>query len=403
MKGWAQAMNRNDLSESVRQSLHRFDPPFEAHYGVLPPRPPEDSVPLEKVAVPLANAHGALKEASVLARELPDQYILSRIPMRMEALSSSSIEGTNSTLDELLEVEEDDADATDAASQVRDYAIALERILPLARKKGREIFTLDLISQLHAATLQSDKAYPDVPGEFRKRVVWIGHGNIAQSTYNPPAPQYVQSCMQVHVAYLQADGMQAMTQDFITRMAIAHAHFEGVHPFRDGNGRVGRLLLAVMMAAEGHEPVYLSPFIEASKQRYYDALKAAQALGDYSPLTILLADAVTETVHEFKRLRGDLKSLRDQWLTRFSFRAGSAALATLNLLHEYPVLTIRRLEQLLGVSFPAASGAVERLIQTGILVEKTGYARNRIFTAPEAVKLLNRPFGETYEPASPGF
>lgn len=357
---------------------------------------------MEKVSVPLAEAHAALKEAAVLAPKLADHYMLSRIPMRKEALSSSSIEGTNSTLDELLLVEEDDEKATEAASQVRDYALALEQALPEARAQRRDIFSLDLIAKLHAATMKSDSGYRDEPGKFRDRVVWIGGGDISQSTFNPPPPQFVQGCMEEHIGYLKADGMQTMNQDFITRMAIAHAHFEAIHPFRDGNGRVGRLLLAVMMAAEGHEPVYLSPFIEENKQRYYDGLQAAQARLDYSPLTIFLANAVRESVYEFKRLKNDLAELADEWRTRAKFREGSAGLAALAILHEYPVLTVGRLSSLLGVSFPSAAGAVGKLVEAGILEEKTGYSRNRIFSAPEAVKLLNRPFGETYESTGPG-
>lgn len=233
-------MNRNNLTEAVRQTLQRFTEPHGAHYGVVPTAPTEDGVPLTGVAVAVGEAHAALKEAAIIASSLPDNYLLTRIPVRKEALSSSSIEGTNSTLDELLSVEEDDTERNDATHQVRDYAIALEKVVPQARELGTSIFTLDLIRDLHAATMRSDADYRDPIGHFRNRVVWIGGGDISQSTYNPPPPQYVASCMEDHIHYLHADGMQVMNQDFITRMAIAHAHFEGVHPFRDGNGRVGR-------------------------------------------------------------------------------------------------------------------------------------------------------------------
>lgn len=393
-------MNRNDLSGAVRQTLRRFPEPYNAHYGVVSPAPTEDSVPLQGAAVPVGEAHAALREAAVIAANLPDNYLLSRIPMRKEALSSSSIEGTNSTLDELLLVEED-GHASEAASQVRDYAIALETVVPMAKEMGTSIFNLGLISDLHASTMKSDSEYRDPPGSFRNRVVWIGGGgDISRSTYNPPPPAFVHSCMEDHVHYLRGDGMQTMNQDFITRMAIAHAHFEGVHPFRDGNGRVGRLLLPVMMAAEGYEPVYLSPFIEENKQRYYDSLKAAQQRMDYSPLTVFMANAIRDSVHELKRLRADLAELRNDWLTRDNYREGSAARRALEVLHEYPVLTVGRLAGLLAVSFPAASGAMAKLVESGILEEKTGYARNRIFSAHEAVKLLDRPFGE-YEEVIP--
>jgi Fic family protein len=386
-------MNRQDLSEEVRQTLHRYDAPHDSHYGVLPGRPPEESVKLENVAPAIARAHASLAEASLIAKQLPDQYILSRIPVRMEALSSSSIEGTNSTLDELLEFEEEDAVVSSETSQVRDYAVALEQVIPLAKNKGRRVFTVDLISQLHVATMRSDPTYKDVPGELRSSVVFIGPKDLATSTFNPPAPGYVKSCMDQHVHYLRADdGEVIMKQDFMTRLAIAHAHFEAVHPFRDGNGRVGRQLLAVMMAAEGYEPVFLSPYIEVNKPAYVAALKDAQQRLNYSPLITLLANAVVDAVQEIKRTRDALVTLQNSWLAKTKFRADSAARSTLDLLHAYPVLTMRRLEDLLGVSFPAARNAVNLLVASGILVEKTGYSRNRIFTAPEAVKVLNRNF-----------
>jgi Fic family protein len=390
-------MHRSDLSEAVRQTLQRFAEPHDAHYGVVPPAPSEDSIPLQGVAVAVSDAHAALKEAAIIASSVPDNYLLTRIPVRKEALSSSSIEGTNSTLDELLLVEEENSTENDATHQVRDYAIALETVVPRAKELGPAIFDLTLIRDLHAATMKSDADYRDPKGQFRNRVVWIGGGDISQSTYNPPPPQLVTGCMDDHIRYLQGAGMQMMNQDFITRMAVAHAHFEGVHPFRDGNGRVGRLLLPVMMAAEGHEPVYLSSFIEENKQRYYDGLKAAQQRMDYSPLVVLMANAIKESVYELKRLRSDLAELRDDWLQRDKWRAGSTAVRALGILHEYPVLTVGRLASLLDVTFQSASTAMKSLIDAGILTEKTGYTRNRIFTAPEAVALLNRPFGE-YEP-----
>lgn len=387
-------MNRNNLSEAVRQTLQRFAEPHAAHYGVVPPAPSEDSIPLEGVAVAIGEAHAALKEAALIVSTLPNNFLLTRIPVRKEALSSSSIEGTNSTLDELLLVEEEESAKDDATHQVRDYAVALETVVPQAKEVGPPIFDMQLIRNLHVATMKSDSSYRDPKGEFRKRVVWIGGGDISQSTYNPPPPQFVERCMEEHIRYLHGDGMQTINQDFITRMAVAHAHFEGVHPFRDGNGRVGRLLLPVMMAAEGHEPVYLSSYIEENKQRYYDGLKAAQQRMDYSPLVVFIADAIKESVYELKRLRKDLAELRGEWLQRDKLREGSAAMRALDVLHEYPVLTVGRLAKLLDVSFPAASNAVSKLMEMGILTEKTGYTRNRVFKAPEAIALLNRPFGE---------
>ncbi|MFT8379083.1 MAG: Fic family protein [Gluconobacter japonicus] len=130
---------------------------------------------------------------------------------------------------------------------------------------------------MHRSVLGHDASYRDTLGDFRQEVVWIG-GNvpIAYSVYNPPPPAEVPYFLEETLDYMREDGKQMMTQSLITRMALAHAHFEAVHLFRDGNGRVDRFLLPLMMAAEKHVPLYLSPYIELHKQAYYATLKQEQ-------------------------------------------------------------------------------------------------------------------------------
>jgi Fic family protein len=154
------------------------------------------------------------------------------------------------------------------------------------------------------------------------------------------------------------------------------------------------------MAAHGQTPLYLSPYIEAHKPAYYAALKAAQQRLEWPEMIGFMADAIVGTVTEVMRTRTALRQLQPIWRARRRFRAGSAALRTLDLLPHYPVLTIGRLAGLLGVSWPQASQAIGQLVEVGILRERTGYRRNRLFSAPEVLTILNRPFGE--EPILPG-
>lgn len=388
-------MRRDNLSEAVKRQLRRLPDPYHAHYGVVPLPPPEDSILLRDALAANEAAQRALAEAAVMARDLDDPFLIGRVLARREALSSSAIEGTYSTLDELLVAEETQAvDAPAAARQVRDYALALEDRLPQARERGHAVFSLDLIRGLHRDVVKSDIHDADTPGAFRRIVVWIdGTGHIATSTYNPAPPDCIEQCLAHTVDYLRCEGMQAMTQGLVTRMAVAHAHFEAVHPFRDGNGRVGRLLLPLMMAAEGMVPLHLSPYIEAYKDSYYDALKSAQQRLDWPAIVGFMAGAIVGTVAELRRTRSRLVALKADWKARRRFREPSAALRAIDLLHEYPVVTVRRLQALLGVSFPAASKAVQQLVDIGVLVERSGYKRNRLFAAREAIDLLNRPFG----------
>ncbi|MDP7547911.1 MAG: Fic family protein [Alphaproteobacteria bacterium] len=218
--------------------------------------------------------------------------------------------------------------------------------------------------------------------------------------YNPPPPADVAATLEQSMAYMRAEGLQLQQQSLITRMAVAHAHFEAVHPFRDGNGRVGRLLLPLMMAADGQTPLYLSPYIEAFRPDYNQALRAAQQRLAWHEMVGFMADAVVGTAEELLRTRSALLVLGELWRRRRKFRQGSAALRALDVLPHYPVLTVNRLAALLDVSHAAAATAVRQLSQAGVLLERTGYARNRVFTAPEALSIINRPFGAA--PLLPG-
>lgn len=387
-------MRRDDLVPAVRERLVRLPAPHQAHYGVVPSPPPEEAVALGPATATHMKALSALAEADALARGLGDPYVVSRVLTRREAVSSSSIEGTHSTLDEILSIEDGAGEEAEAAArQVRSYALVLDRLVPEAQAQGYGLFTSRRLLDLHAAVMRDDPDYDDVPGTFRDRVVWIGGGHIAHSTWNPPPPDRVRECVASNVDFLRNEGMQQMTQSLLTRMAVAHVHFEAVHPFRDGNGRVGRLLLPLMMAADGRVPLYLSPFIEANKERYYAGLKAAQQRLEWHVMVEFICDAVISTVDELKATRHALAGLRTAWLGRRRFRAGSGALRALEHLPHHPVLTIKRLSDLLGISFRQAADAVDQLVQVGILRERTGYSRNRLYAAPEVLRIINRPFG----------
>lgn len=387
-------MRRDDLCHAVRQRLRRLPAPHAAHYGIVPLPPPEEAVALKQAAPTLRAATEAIARVDALAAELKDPYLISRVLTRREAVSSSSIEGTNSTLDELLTLEEtDDGSMSEAAVQVRDYALALDGMVPRVQEHRHELFDTKLVQELHRKVMRGDSQYKDVPGSFRRVVVWIGGRDIAYSTYNPSPPDDIATCLKETMTYMRCDGVQAMSQSLVTRMAIAHAHFEAVHPFRDGNGRVGRLLLPLMMAAEDHVPLYLSPYIETHKQGYYDSLKAAQQRHEWHVAITFVADAIVGTASELMATRGALQQLRTEWEGRRSFRAGSSAARTIDLLLHYPVITARRLASLLEVSLVAAGTAIDQLVSVGILRERTGYRRNRVFAASEALSIINRPFG----------
>lgn len=401
-------MRRADLCPDVVGRLKRLPGPYSSHYGVVPAPPPAASPSIVPVAARHQAALVALAKLEALVTEISDPWLVSRVLARREAVSSSIIEGTNSTLDELLAIEEggydddrdhagagDDQKQRQAALQVRNYALSLDTFVPQARERGPSVFSLDVVRALHRAVMDGDPDYSETPGALRQKVVWIGgRGDIAYSTYTPAPPDDVERCLGDNITYMRGDADETLSPSLITRMAVAHAHFEAVHPFSDGNGRVGRLLLPLLMAADRQTPLYLSPYIEANRSAYYDALKAAQQRLEWHEMIGFVADAIIATVGELLATRKALADLQRVWLARRSFRRNSAALRALDILPHYPVVTVNRLAALLHVSWPQAAKAAEQLVDVGILVERTGYKRNRLFTAREALALINRPFGE---------
>jgi Fic family protein len=173
-------------------------------------------------------------------------------------------------------------------------------------------------------------------------------------------------------------------------MALAHAHFEAVHPFPDGNGRVGRLLLPLMLAAEGHTPLYLAPYIARNKPAYIGGLKAAQQRLDHSPLVEVLSNAILATVDLSESAHNDLIRLSADWKSRSSWRKNSAAKRALDIIPGFPIITASRLAAILKVSAPSMSSALKQLVEAKVLTERTGFRRNRVFAAQEVLEVYNR-------------
>jgi Fic family protein len=388
-------MNRNHLAQKVREQLVRYPAPHDHHYGVVPLAPPEDAIPIQEIQYLHDQALHNLGRIQGLAEQGTNPHFISRTLSRREAIESSAIEGIHTTLLEFLAVEEEDDAAKDAVRQVKDYALILDRLLPRAGQEGIDIFTVDLIQNMHRDVMRSDPDYPDTPGEFKQVVNWIGgRGHISTSTYNPAPPSYVPACLEETASYLRCEGMQSISQSLIARMAIAHAHFEAIHPFRDGNGRVGRLLLPIMMAAENQVPLYLSPYISANRQGYYEGLKAAQQRLDYAPLIGYFSEAISSTVEDLLETHAELEALKSDWRQRRKYRAGSASFRALDLLMDYPVITLKRLALKLEITPSQALKAINQLLEIGVIVEHTGFRRNRIFVAEKVIEIVNRSIGE---------
>ncbi len=382
-------MKRSDLSEAMRSGLVPVEGRSGA-YALVPPAPPQ-SVNTGLINGQLVRAHEALAAMDATLKLLPNAALVTRTLARREAVRSSQMEGTNTEFDELLQYEAA-RDAQGLPADVRvthNYVLALEH--GLEHVNGTTSFTSDLVKHLHQILMAGVEDYRDEPGEFRTIQNWIGGRSIYEARLVPPPASHVPELMNGLLAYLRDQDTDTPTS-IIVRIAIAHAHFEAIHPFRDGNGRVGRLLMPLMLAGEGHSPVYVGGFLKGRQREYYDALLAAQTRGDYVGWIDLLAKGVEVSCIDAIAVSKQLLALRENWAARLKgLRVDSAAHRVADHLIGYPSVTVRSLEAALEISFPTANAAVAELVKVGILEAVTRGARNRVFAAAEVIAVLDQP------------
>jgi len=278
----------------------------------------------------------------------------------------------------------------------RNYVRALEYGLQKVRQSGASAINCNLVKELHAH-LMDGVEYNGTPGEFRKKQNWIGGGgNIYKARFVPPPHDHVQACMgdlELLLQYSPSEDDQ-MVLSIVVRMAIAHAQFETIHPFVDGNGRVGRILLPLMLAAEGYPPVYLAGYLKDNQREYYDGLEGVQLRGKWSEWVQFFAAGVEVGVQESMRTAFDLEGILNKWkgqIAELGLRSQSVLYKFPELMIGTPVLTVHHAKDALGISFPTASAALGELEKMGILVQPVKQQRNRTFMAMEVIDVLNRP------------
>jgi len=313
-----------------------------------------------------------------------------------EAVRSSQIEGTSSDIYDVFKFEatgNEEGLPPDVVVTL-NYVKALEYGHREVSKHGVKALTIDLIERLHERLMDGVRDYQDVPGQIRQRQNWIGGVRIYDATFVPPPPDRVRACLEDLLRVLQ---YQAAEEDFyevslVIRLAIVHAQFEAIHPFIDGNGRVGRILLPLMFAAEGGPPVYLAGFLKANRSIYYQTLGQVELKGEWSDWVRLIATGVEIACREAIGIAKEHMAIVARWkeiLATLPFRAHSAANRLPDYLIGTPVVTVKKVAEDLGVDFTAANRALSQLQELGI-VELEGEAeRNQVFLAREVIELLN--------------
>lgn len=389
------ALKKTDLSQNRQNQLVPVAK-YSGAYALVPPPPPR-SIKSKTILSEVTRAHEALGTLKTSTAKLPNPDLVTRSLDRREAVRSSQIEGTNSDVDELLTYEATGSDEGLPPDVVvtLNYVKALEYGLNKVRGRGPQAMTCDLIKELHGHLMQGVDGQRHA-GLFRENQNWIGSFNIYQARFVPPPADCVDQCMRDLELFLQETPREEDMYEvpIVIRMAIAHAQFETIHPFVDGNGRVGRILLPLMLAAEGYPPVYIAGFLKNNQQMYYDTLAGVQLKEKWSEWIRFFAAAVEESVNESINTANELEAILGRWRQMISglrLRSDSAVNKLPDLLIGSPVVSARQVETILGVSFPAANNALARLEESGILVRTRGQQRNRTFVAQEVIKLLNSP------------
>lgn len=390
-------MKATDLSPARRKLLV----PVKSHPGALAlvPPPTPRALILTGLRDELPRAREALDLLRDLSTTLPNPDLLSRTAGRREAVRSSQIEGTRTEMDDLFMYEATGSDeGLPADVQVtHNYVLALEYGLREVRKNGAAALTSCQIKELHARLMAGVEAYSGVPGQYRETQNWIGGIKIYQASFVPPPPEYVQQCMDdlERLLQYQASEEDQMELSIVMRMAIAHAQFEGIHPFTDGNGRVGRILLPLMLAAEGLPPVYLAGYLKNNQREYYDTLSGVQLKDKWSDWVRFFATGVEVAAQESIRIALDLQKILEGWkavVAGLGLRSHSVLHKFPELMIGTPVLTAQKAAEEIGISFPSASAALAVLEEKGILVQRGGKKqRNRTFVAREVIDALNKP------------
>ncbi len=356
------------------------------------PLPPNPALvldgPLQQALESAVLALGRLDGVSTL---LPDEALFLYAYVRKEAVLSSQIEGTQSSLSDLLLFELDEAPGVpfDDVVEVSNYVAALNHGL----RRLRENFPLSnrLLCEIHGVLLSRGRGSGKTPGEFRRSQNWIGGTRPGNAVFVPPPHTAVPDCMAAfeHFLHAEDDGLPVLL-----RAGLAHVQFETIHPFLDGNGRVGRLLVTFLLCQAGvlHEPLlYLSLYFKQHRATYYELLNHVRRTGDLESWLSFFLEGVRVTaegaVVTSRRLSEMFASDRAA-IEQGGRRVGSV-LRVHEVLKERPVLSLSEISNRTTLSFPAASSAMERLVKYGIAREITGKRRGRVFVYDGYLSILN--------------
>lgn len=381
-------MNKSDFSENAFGRVVRTD---RGYYAFIPhPLPPQVNLSIQLLQS-LSRADQAIARLGQLGKSFPIPHAIIRPFIRNEAVLSSRIEGTHTTLQGLISYElgqlsffQDPIDAREVHNYVRALDYGLERVksLPVSNRLMRE---------MHAILLQDVRGRHLTPGEFRKTQNWIGHSGSTVETarYVPPPVSEMQQCLSDWEKFIHAES----SLPALLRIAMVHYQFEAIHPFLDGNGRLGRLVISLLLVTWGllSAPfLSLSEFIEANRQQYYDCLLGVSRYADWDAWLSFFLDGIVLQSNRSSSRINELKSIRDDYHARVSAdRSRKNLNKVIDYLFEQPITTISSARDDLGLgSYTTIQRYFDKLCSFEILSEVTGNQRNRMYQASRILHII---------------
>ncbi len=342
------------------------------------------------LSLSLSAADRAIGQLAGEGRRLANPHLLIRPFVRKEAVLSSRIEGTQATLGELLAAEAGGTAPRNATDlhEVSNYVAALE--YGLGRLDTLPL-SLRLVRELHEALMSGVRGEAATPGEFRRSQNWIGPPgcSLDDATYVPPPPTELLACLGDWERFLHDDALPPLAH-----LALVHAQFEAIHPFLDGNGRVGRLLITLLLVQWGVLPsplLYLSAFFEATREEYYARLLGVTERGEWEEwLVYFLRGVALQSLDAVERIQR-IDDLFAQWRPALSRGRSHLPEKTLDLFAENPFWTVSGVASRLAVAFTTAQRAITRLEAVGIVTQVGQRRRNRVYCAEAILNVLEEP------------
>lgn len=357
---------------------------------VPPPLPPVPPVELAALLPLIEQANRALGRLDGMTSILPSPPLFLFMYVRKEALLSSQIEGTQSSLSDLLLFENDEIPPVllDDVQEVSNYVAAMNH--GVARLREGFPISLRLIREIHDVLLRKGRGSSKQPGEFRRTQNWIGGTRPGNALFVPPPPNELANCLDNFEKFLHDDRTATLI-----RAALTHVQFESIHPFLDGNGRLGRLLITLMLCAEGalKEPMlYLSLYFKQRRKQYYDLLQAVRDRGEWEAWVDFFLTGVIETATEAVETARQLLTLfeEDRMRIRALGRSAASMLRVHDLLQRQPIVGIGPASKQLKVTHPTVMKALANLQELKIVHEVTGRRRGRLFAYSRYMRILDR-------------